>query len=120
MIFGVNPFAYLITLAIHRHFLFLEKIGDKKWNQFFGILVRPVKIAAVGDNNGSFVCSEIGPTQMITAGLGSGIRTVRFKRRRLNKLAINRFAKNLISGDLYHCTYAVFLYSFQKIIRTNN
>src|ERR1019366_4092888 len=76
MILNVKPVANVFAITIHRERLAGAGIQDHERNQFFGKLVGPVIIGAVGGENRKAVSVAIGADQVIGSRLGRGVRAV--------------------------------------------
>ena len=77
VVFDEEPVANVLALAVYGQRLAVTYVVDKQGNQFFGELVGPVVVGAVGHQCGHPVGVVIGSHEVVARCLGGGIRRVR-------------------------------------------
>lgn len=77
VVFDVEPVAHVKALAVHGQRLAMTYIVDKERNEFFRKLVRPIVVAAIGDDGGQAVGVVKCPHKVVAAGLAGRVGRMR-------------------------------------------
>src|SRR4029079_1903553 len=72
-----QPIAALASISIESERLIVDRIGDKQGDEFFGILIRPIGIAAPSHHYGEPIGRPIAECQEISTSFAGGIGTAR-------------------------------------------
>ena len=87
MILHIEPIAHILTVAVYRQLLPLQRIVDDQRDQLLRELISAVVVGTVGDIRRKMIGVHIGFHQHIRARLAGRIRAVRRIRRRLIEIA---------------------------------
>ena len=102
VILGVQPFTYLLPVAVHGQRLAFDGVGDEQRHELLRVLVRAVRVGAARDRGVDAVGAHIGEHLQIATCLGRAVRAGRQQRIVLDCTAAAReVAVDLVGGDLH-------------------
>ena len=96
----VQPVASLEAVAVERQRPVVEGIRDEQRDQLLGVVVRPVRVRAAGDDGIDAVGDDVAPDEQLAGGLGRGVRRARRERRVLAGVPLVDRAVDLVGRDL--------------------
>ena len=76
MIANVQPIANVLSIPVDGQRFAQQDVDTHQGNEFFGEVVGPVVIRAIGDQGGDVISMEVGTGEVIAARFGRRVGTV--------------------------------------------
>ena len=73
----VQPVALLQAVAVHRQRLVVDRVRDEQRDELLGVVVRPVRVRAAGDDGVEAVGHDVAADEQLAGGLGGRVRRAR-------------------------------------------
>ena len=102
VVFDVEPIADLHAVAIHGQGLARQGVDDHERDEFFGEVIRPVVVAAVGGEHRQAIGVVPGADQVVTGGLAGAVGAVGLVAMRFgeSRIALGQRAVDLVGGHM--------------------
>ena len=110
MVLDVDPVADVLAVAVERHLLALEQVGDEQGDDLFGELVGAKVVGAAGDEDVEAKGVVVRSYQKVAGGFGGGVGTGGVDGGRFGEFQVRaverELAVDLVGGDVNEATAA--------------
>src|SRR3954468_6060629 len=101
VVVDVQPVAHVEPVAVERHLLVVDEVGDEQRDDLLRVLVRPVVVGASRGRDVELVRHEVSAREQVASRLRRGVRRVGFERAGLLERAGLDRAVDLVRAHLH-------------------